>query len=140
MVIHAYARIQVGKMAVAAGGRRHRRETSKRNAAAHIFHCRLTKRRVPHRPKGYSGNPEIGYPLDDIVTLLEVGLAQLVILLLDFEDLIAGLLVQAIDLILASVDLLEGFLDLDVVVTHVSLAGAWILQFLGLLARRRHGR
>jgi len=125
---------------VVAGGRRHRRETSKRRAAVHIFHCRLTKRRVPSRPKGYSGDPEVGYPLDDVVTLLEVGLAQLVILLLDLEDLIAGLLVQAIDLILTPVDLLEGFLYLNVVVTYVSLAGARILQFLGFLARRRHGR
>lgn len=85
------------------------------------------------RRKGYSGDPEVGYPLDNVVTLLEVGLAQLVILLLDLEYLVAGLLVQAIDLILTAVDFLEGLLDLDVVVPGVSLARARILQLLGLL-------
>lgn len=124
--IHApHARIQVGKMAAIAGGRRYRRETSKRRATR-------------NRAKGYSGDPKVGYPLDDVVTLLEVGLAQLVVLLLDLQDLVAGLLVQAIDLILTAVDLLERLLYLDVVVTRVPLARARVLQLLGLLVRRRH--
>lgn len=126
-------------MAAVAGGRRHRRETSKGRARrAPISRCRLAERWARRRSKGYSGDPKVGYPLNDVVTLLEVGLAQLVILLLDLEDLVAGLLVQAIDLILTAVDLLEGLLYLDVVIAGVPLARAWIF-LLGLLVRRRHG-
>jgi len=105
-----------------------------------ISESSINGRRTRHAVQGYSGDPKVGYPLDDVVALLEVRLAQLVILLLDLEDLVAGLLVQAIDLILTTVDLLQGFLYLDVVIPRVPLARARVLQLFGLLVRRRHGR
>lgn len=134
MVIHARARTQVGKMAAspADAGIAEKRQNGVATARP------LADRR--HIREGYSGDPEVGYPLDDVVALLEVGLAQLVILLLDLEDLVAGLLVQAIDLILAAVDLLEGLLYLDVpyVILRVPLARARVLQLLRFLVGRRH--
>lgn len=52
------------------------------------------------------GHPEVRNLLDQLVSFLEERLAQLVVLLLDFQDLFAGLLVQRVDLVLTVVDLL----------------------------------
>lgn len=89
--------------------------------------------------KGYSSDPKIGYPLDNVISLLEIGLTQLIILLLNFEDFIAGLLIEAIDLILTPINLFECLLYLNIIIAWLNtLARTWILYFLSLLVRRSH--
>jgi len=54
------------------------------------------------------GQPEFGNFPDDLVSFVEEGSAQRVVLLFHLEDLLAGLLVHGVDLVLTGVDLLEG--------------------------------
>lgn len=90
------------------------------------------------KTKGYGGDPKVGYPLDDVVAFLEIWFTQLVVLLLDLEDLVACLLVEPVDLILTTVDLLEGLLYLQVKLPRFDATLAGLLEFLQFLCRGRH--
>lgn len=84
--------------------------------------------------KGYGRDPEVRYPLYDVVAFLEIRLAKFVVLLLDFEDLVARLLVEAVDLILTAVYFFQSLLNFQIEVQ------ASLLRLAQLLIWRRHGR
>lgn len=87
----------------------------------------------------HRGHPKVGDALDQLAALLVAGLPQLVVLLLHLEDLLAGLLVQRIDLVLAGINLLQR-LRLLLVVTGgggcVAIGGGAVQ--LGSLWHARH--